>query len=542
MGVGRYARLMASQSTKPAKLAPGTVPAIVAMGLAVFVIANDVTAMSVALPAMESDFDTTVSTVQWVVNAYALVFGVLIVSGGRLADMFGRRRVLFIGAAIFAFFSLLGGLAPNVGLLILCRALMGIGGALMWPAILGLIYEILPDDRAGLAGGLVIGTAGLGNAAGPLLGGFLTQEFSWRWILFLNVPIAAVACLVTWRTVPADHPTDRQRIDYAGIATLSVGLVALLVGLGQAPIVGWGNPAVLASFAVCVVLLVLFVIRERRAGPAALIPRSVMGNRDFTMACVATLLMSSTFFASLLYLPQFLQKILDANALVSGLALLPLMGTFALTSFSEGMILRRIGMKAVVTIGAACMAVGPVLIAVMIRPDSGYITLLPGMIVLGVGVGLFYSSVTTAGVTALDPSQSSLAGGILYMFQIAGGAVGLGITTTIFLLGSSHGLTTGTEALGVQLTASEQNVVQGVLVGTDSSSAIVARYAGQVAQQLTDLVEDAFSTGLRWAFAFDAVLALAGLVCAALFVAGPLKNFGRDVESADAAGSPADTP
>lgn len=197
----------------PGKLGTDTWLAIVAMGLAVFVIANDVTAMSVALPAIEKEFNSDVSVVQWVVNAYALIFGVLIVTGGRLADMFGRRKVLFIGAAVFAFFSVLGGLAPNIWILIACRALMGIGGALMWPAILGLVYAILPDDRAALGGAIVIGTAGIGNAMGPMLGGALTDAFSWRWILFLNVPIAAIACLVTWRTVHVTNPSERNRID-----------------------------------------------------------------------------------------------------------------------------------------------------------------------------------------------------------------------------------------------------------------------------------------------------------------------------------------
>ena len=145
-----------------------TLLALGAMALAVFVIANDFTALSVALPDIENDFDSDVSTVQWVINAYALVFGVLIVTGGRLADMFGRRRLFFIGAAIFATFSLLAGAAQDELWLILCRALMGIGGAMIWPAVLGMTYDVLPDDKAGLAGGLILGVAGFGNAAGPL--------------------------------------------------------------------------------------------------------------------------------------------------------------------------------------------------------------------------------------------------------------------------------------------------------------------------------------------------------------------------------------
>ncbi|MFN8041124.1 MAG: DHA2 family efflux MFS transporter permease subunit [Acidimicrobiales bacterium] len=521
------------------RLAPGTVPALIAMGLAIFVIANDVTAMSVALPAIEAAFDTDVSTVQWVVSAYALIFGVLIVTGGRLADMFGRRRILFIGAGTFALFSLVGGVAPSIWVLIAARALMGIGGALMWPAILGLVYAILPPSRAGLAGGLVIGIAGVGNAAGPMLGGVLTQTVGWRWILFLNVPIAAVASAVTWRTVPADAPTERAAIDHAGIASLSLGLIALLVALGQAPTIGWTSPFVLAMLGLCVTLLVLFALRERRAGDDGLVPPSVIGNGRFLSACIVIGLMSATFFASLLYLPQYLQKILGADPLAAGAGLLPLMGTFALVSFGAGALIRKVGMKAVVTVGAALLALGPLIIVAMVHPDSGFATFVPGMVVLGVGVGLFYSSVTTAGVTALDPSRSSLAGGILYMFQVAGGAIGLGLTTTIFLVGSNAGLDDEVTNIGVTLTGDEQVAVRGVLVGTDSANVLIARFSGTTASQLVELVRTAFVSGLRWALLVDGVLAVVAFVITAWKVAGPLSRFGRDADDDAAAGSSA---
>jgi EmrB/QacA subfamily drug resistance transporter len=503
------------------KLGSDTWLAIVAMALAVFVIANDVTAMSVALPAIENDFDSDVSVVQWVVNAYALVFGVLIVTGGRLADMFGRRKILFIGAAIFAFFSLLGGLAPNVELLIAARALMGIGGAMMWPAILGLVYAILPEDRAPLAGALVIGTAGIGNAMGPMLGGALTDAFSWRWILILNVPIAAIACLVTWRTVHVPNPSERNRIDYAGIATVSIGLVALLMALAQAPDEGWGSAFVIGGFVLAAVLLVSFVFIERAMRDDALVPGDVMGNGNFLSACIATLLMSATFFAALLYLPQFFQKVLDYSPVAAGAALLPLMGTFALTSFVAGRLYTKFGPKLMVTAGAIGIAIGPLLWS-RIEPNSGYGDLVPGMIIAGMGIGLFYSSVTTAGVTSLDPSKSSLAGGILYMFQVAGGAVGLGITTTVFLVGANNGLADSTRDAGVQFTAEEQEAVRGVLAGTDSAQTILEKYAGQLGDQLVELVRDAFATGLRWAFLLDGALAVCGAVVSILFVGGSL--------------------
>ncbi len=181
-----------------------------AMALAVLVIANDFTALSVALPAIETEFGADVTTVQWVINGYALVFGVLIVTGGRLADMFGRRKMFFVGAAIFALFSLTGGLAPNIWLLLLSRGAMGVGGALMWPAILGMTYALLPKSRAGLAGGIILGAAGFGNAVGPLLGGMLTDELNWRWIFFLNLPIAGFAVFVTLRVVCQGRPKFSQ--------------------------------------------------------------------------------------------------------------------------------------------------------------------------------------------------------------------------------------------------------------------------------------------------------------------------------------------
>src|SRR5436305_6509552 len=179
---------------------PFPVMPLVAMGLGILILANDFSALNVALPQIEKDFDAQVSTVQWVVNAYALVFGMLIVAGGRLADLFGRRRMFFIGTGIFTFFSILAGAAQDIDWLIAARCLMGIGGALMWPAILGMTYAALPEEKAGLAGGLILGAAGVGNAIGPLVGGVLTDVLSWRWIFFANVPIAAFAVLVTlWK-------------------------------------------------------------------------------------------------------------------------------------------------------------------------------------------------------------------------------------------------------------------------------------------------------------------------------------------------------
>jgi len=502
------------------------------MAMSVFVVANDLTALSVALPQIEGDLNSDVSTIQWVVSAYALVFGVLIVTGGRLADMLGRRRIFFIGAAIFAAFSVLGGAAPGDIWLIVCRALMGVGGAMMWPAVLGMTYDILPADRAALAGGIIIGSAGFGNAAGPLLGGVLTDVLSWRWILFVNLPIAALACLVTWRSVRESKGAGADEgVDVPGVATLSVGLVSLLLVLDQVTEWGWSDPRILALFAGFVLLMITFGFLERRAGARALVPREVMGNPAFRAACLTTLFMSAVFFVVILFLPQFMQKILGYTPLEAGAGLLPLMGVFAVTSFGAGPLYERLGAKATVSVGAALVGLGMFLISLIDR-DSGWASLVPGMVVTGLGIGLFYSSITTVAVTAVDPSRSSLAGGIVYMFQVAGGSVGLGLTTTVFTTASQDRL----QRDAANLSEKEIEEVQGALAGTESAAEIVARQGKAAGDQLVELIREAFVSGLNWSFRLVALLAVTGLAVAVLFVGGRL--LGRGSETAPAAAPP----
>ena len=451
----------------------GTWLALIAMGIAVFVIANDFSAINVAIPQIEQDFHTSVTTAQWVVNAYALTFGVLIVTGGRLADLFGRRRAFFLGSGIFATFSLLGGAAQTEAELIAMRVLMGIGGALMWPAILGMTYAALPEERAGLAGGFILGAAGIGNAAGPLIGGALTDLLSWRWIFFLNVPVSAFAIFVTLREIKADHPqVEDTRMDYGGILSVSVGLVALLLAFDQVIDWGWGDPRIIALLAIFVILISSFVFIERRAGEHALVPRDVIKNRDFAYTCAAILLMSAVFFAAMLYLPQLMINVLGYSPIGAGAGMLPMMATFAAVSFVAGNLYNRFGAKPLLIVGSACIAIGPALVALLADKES-YGALIPGMAILGLGIGLFYPTATTVGVTAVDESRRSLAGAIIYMFQIAGGSVGLGLTTTVFI-GASDRATGG----------------------------------------------DKFIDGIQTAFGMDAAIALGGFLIAAFLIGG----------------------
>jgi EmrB/QacA subfamily drug resistance transporter len=506
----------------PDRIASGAVMALIAMGLGVIVIANDFTALNVALPAIEEDFNVDVGTAQWVINAYCLVFGMAIVTGGRLADLFGRRRAFFLGSILFAGFSLAGGLAPDSFFLIAMRVGMGIGAALMWPAILGMTYAALPESKAGLAGGLILGAAGIGNAMGPLLGGVLTDELSWRWIFFLNVPIAAFAVLVTWLKVHQPRPeVADERIDYPGIATLSIGLLLVLVAFDQAADWGFGDIRVILMLVVAAALIVSFGFIEPRMKRSALIPMDVIRNREFRNACITVTLMSAVFFATVLYAPQFMEKILDYSALKAGVGMVPMLGTFALTSFIAGPLYGRLGAKLTVTAGAAGLTVGPFLLS-MLDANSNYSAMIAGLAVTGLGAGLFYPSVTTAGVTALDKSRTSLAGGLVYMCQIAGGAIGLGITTTIFTLTSENELDSKAAEAGTHLTDHQVSVLHGQLAGTDAAANALSQLSSSAQKVITGIVQESFATGIQAGFRFVAIAAVLGFVISLFFVGGRL--------------------
>jgi MFS family permease len=308
---------------------------------------------------------------------------------------------------------------------------MGVGGALMWPATLGMTYQLVPKNRAGLAGGLILGAAGIGNSIGPLLGGILTDMLSWRWIFFVNLPVAALGVAVVLWVIDRDEvDTAEKGFDYGGVTCATISLFALLLALDLGTDEGWASPRILGLFGVTVLGLIAFVFIERRMGAKALIPADVLENRGFFVAGLVTLLMSATFFAAILYLPQFMTKRLGFSALEAGLGFLPMMVVFAVTSFVAGTLYEKLGAKTSICSGAAGLAGGMFLLS---RLDAGstYADLVPGMVVLGVGVGLFYSSITTAGITALDDSRASLGGAILYMFQVAGGSIGLGLNTAI---------------------------------------------------------------------------------------------------------------
>ncbi|WP_340150850.1 MFS transporter [uncultured Sneathiella sp.] len=419
------------------KLTAAQVSGLAALLIGTLVITNDFTALNIAIPAIERAFRVDVTTAQWVISGYVLVFGVFIVTAGRLADMFGRRRIFLIGTAIFCLFSLIGGLSENAWALLGARAIMGIGGSMMWPALIGMMYGLLPEEKAALAGGLLMGVAGIGNGMGPMLGGVFTEYLSWQWIFYINVPVSIIAALTIYWAVPADSDEQvKEEIDYPGILTLSFGLFGLMLLLDIGADIGWFSPVTIALFGVSVIFLVFFVMVERRAGQGALVPEEVIANREFVMINLAALMVSAIYFGGLMYLPQFMMKELGYSAAQAGAGLLPLLGMFAVSSFIAAPLYDRLGPKLVNSLGALCLAGGIYLLS-WLDASTRFSGLVPGMMIVGLGTGLFYSSLTTAGITSVGQARSSLASGIIFMVQNAGGAVGLGLTTAIVVTAPS---------------------------------------------------------------------------------------------------------
>ncbi len=457
-----------NMSKAASKLTTAQISGIAAMLLGTMVIANDFTALNVALPAIEKAFGADVTTVQWVISGYILVFGVFIVTAGRLADMFGRRRIFFIGMTIFAVFSLIGGLAEDVWMLLAARAIMGIGGSMVWPALIAMIYGLLPEDKAALGGALLMGCAGAANAMGPMLGGMFTEYLSWRWIFYINVPVAALALVVIYLVVEKDKENDaEEKVDYPGILTLSLGLFALLLLLDIGAGLGWFSPVIIGLFCGSAVFLALFLYIERRSAVDALVPSDIMDNREYGAANLVVLLVSAVYFGALLYLPQFMVKELGYTAAEAGVGLAPILGMFALTSFFAAPFYDRLGPKMIISMGTFCIGLG-IFILSLLDASTPFLHLVPGMLVLGMGFGLFYSSITTAAITSVDEARTGLASAIIFMVQNAGGAVGLGLTTALVVTAS------------------------------------------------------ALPDGIERAFLFNAILALIGLIISLLFVGGPL--------------------
>ncbi|WP_226648041.1 MFS transporter [Microbulbifer variabilis] len=413
------------------KISRAQVYGLSSAALALFLIAIDMSAFAPALPAIENEFGFDITTSQWVINGYALVFGILVVTGGRLADIFGRKRAFMAGTGIFALCSLLGGLSIDMAMLLVVRCLMGIGAALMWPSIIGMTYSLVSKEHAGQVGGGLMAILGLANIVGPIAGGVLAEYLSWRWIFYINIPLALTAILLCWKPVPDDAPTGtREKVDYLGVITLSASLFSLLISLNLASEIGFRHPLVVYLLMAFLIFICLFIVLERRNQEMALVPADIITNKTFCVVSIVTLLSAMMFFAVLLFMPQFFIEYRGFTAVQSGFAMVPLMATFALTSYLSGALHKQLGAKILICVGLVCKGAGIFSLSYL-NHEADYLELIPGLIILGIGIGLFNPAVTTVAVSVVDSSRSSLASAILYMFKIAGGALGLGINATI---------------------------------------------------------------------------------------------------------------
>ena len=505
------------------KLSRAAVLTLGTMVITTAIMANDFSSMNVALPDIEKDFDTDLNTVQWVINAFILGLAVLTITGGRLADIYGRKQSYFIGMSIFALASFFGGFAPNIYLLISARVIMGIGAAIVLPAIVGILYHSVPDKRAGLAGALFAGSIGVGEAIGPILGGGLTTFLRWRWIFFFNVPVSIIAMFLAWRVVQRDpvHQTD-DKIDYLGSVVLALGLFGLLFTLDQTASWGWGDPRTLALLVGSLIVLAIFVVVERRVGEWALIPHDIMIHKEFRLTVLSMLLLSMPFFVSLMYIPQITQKFLGFSAFEAGIGLLPLVVTFAFASFFSSRLYDKVGPKLAVAGGAGFLVLGSILLTT-VPDDVTYIWLVPGMLIIGIGIGIFFSSATTAGVTLIDSAKSSLAGGILFMGRVVGAAIGIALTTAIFTTFSENKLGDELNNAGFNFSDETVSKLDGLLINTDTASGIISGFSSSEAAQILSLIEDAFMIGYRSGMLVNAIIGVFGFLIVLFFVGGPFR-------------------
>ncbi len=491
---------------------PSPALALLALGLGNLMLAQDLAALNVALPSIERDLNVELTTAQWVVNGYLLVYGMLIVTAGRLADELGRRRVFLIGGAIFALASLLGGFVPSAAWLIGARALMGIGAGLMLPSATGMGYAVLPQ-RPELAGGLIVGAYAIGMAVGPIVGGGLTEFLGWRWIQFINLPLAALVIAGVWRTVPPEPGRARPDIDYRGIVSLSASLVLLLFAFGQAPQWGWGDARILASLALSAVTLAAFVWFERRAGATALVPGDIVRIRGVWVACVLKLLMAPAYAALVLYLPQIMQKLMGFSPLESGVRMLPMLGAYAVVSFLVGPLTKRIDARFAIAGGMALLALGPFLVSGF-SIAAGYGSIVLGMLVMGIGLGLFQPSSMTEAVKSDDQGRKSLAGGLVLMAQWVGGAIGLGLTTTIVASAERAAVDARLAEASLALTAAERAALDRMLAGAETAAQVLQQFDPGIARDLMAIAAEAFAAGVRGGLRVDAGIAAVGVVLA----------------------------
>jgi EmrB/QacA subfamily drug resistance transporter len=402
-----------------------------AMCFALFMVMLDNTVVNVALPSIQRDLGTSIGELEWTINGYTLTFGVLLVTGGRLGDIFGRRLMFMAGVVIFAITSATAGLAASPEMLVASRIVQGVGAALMMPATLSIITNAFPPAERGKAIGTWAGVSALALSIGPLVGGFLVEHVSWRAIFFINLPVAAIAVIAALFAVRESRDgTIARVIDYGGVATLTVALTAIVLALIEGNSWGWGSPGIVALFVGGALMLAAFVAVELR-GRAPMVEFKFFGERNFlganAVAFVVTFAMLGTFFFMALYM----QDVLGYSALEAGVRFLPTTMVIAVIAPLAGRLTDRIGPLTPMAGGLGILAVDMYLFS-RIDPATTYSDLLLPFVLMGIGIALVMSPMSTAAMNAVSHHKAGIASGILQMSRMIGGAVGVAATGAIF--------------------------------------------------------------------------------------------------------------
>jgi EmrB/QacA subfamily drug resistance transporter len=447
------------------------------VGLAQLMVVLDATIVNIALPSAQHDLGFSNADRQWVVTAYSLAFGSLLLLGGRLSDLFGQRRMLIIGLIGFAAASALGGAATGFDMLVIGRAIQGAFGALLAPAALSTLAVTFSDPaERGKAFGVYGAIAGAGGAVGLLLGGVLTEYLSWRWCLYVNVVLALVAVAGAVRLL-ANRPRDTKvYLDPAGTILVVAGLVGVVYGLSEAETRGWGAPTTIALLAAGVVLLAAFVLVERRV-PHPLLPLRIVLNRFRGGSYLAIGLSAIGLFGVFLFLTYYLQLILRYSPVTTGLAFLPMIAALIATSTAvSAVLLPRVGPRILIPAGMLVAAAGLVILAAQLGVNTSYpSTILPALVVIGLGLGLVFACAINTATYGAAREDAGVASAMVNVNQQVGGSIGIALLNTIAASAFSSYLLTHGQSPAAQAGAAVHSYIVAfwVSVGVFAGAAIV---------------------------------------------------------------------
>jgi len=393
----------------------------------VFMLLLDGTIVNIAIPSIMDAFQTGFSQVEWVMNAYLLVFAVLLITAGRLGDLYGRKAILVSGLCVFTLASLACGLAPGIGWLIGFRALQGLGGAMMMPSTLSILANVFPPEERGKAMGFWGAVSGVSLALGPSLGGLLVEAQSWRWIFFINVPIGVVLLVLALRYIPeSTDPTSVKQIDYPGVLVLTATLFALTFALIEGQKYGWTSGLILALFGAAVLGLAVFLwIQRRQIQP--LMELGLFRSRTFSVTNGVSLILAFGMMGVFFLLPVFLQAVLGYSVIKAGLVLTPLAGIVIVSAPLSGTLSDRIGHKWLMFAGMVITGVGFYLTMRVMEVGAAWQSLVVPFVVSGFGIGMVMPPSTSAIMGSVPPEKSGQASGILSSVRQIGSVLGIAV-------------------------------------------------------------------------------------------------------------------